>query len=399
MSVPGILDALLVLLILAYFSYGWIAGFVRSIFGLAGIAVGGIAAFFAVPLVGSWIPWPDWRLPIILVCVFALIVAGQTLGALIGRSLGRRVEKSRMGIVDRIAGAIVNAIVAALIASMVCFSIGSLGVPLLSQAIAGSSVLRAIDEFTPPPIRTGLAQLRSLVIQEAIPRIASAAGGESISPSTPPTIPNVDTGTPSLSKAAKSVVKVTGTAYQCGQNQSGSGFVVSRDRVITNAHVVAGVSQPVVEVPGVGALPGRIVYFDPMNDLAVIAVSGLGAAPIPVRTNLSEGDNAVFDGYPLGGPFQSGSARVEHVTTVRVDDIYGKNPHLMQVYQIAAHVQEGNSGGPLLSTRGQVAGVVFAKSADVANVGYAQSMEEVKPVADKAAGLSARVSSGSCIRR
>lgn len=398
MSASGVLDAFLVLLMLAYFSYGWIVGFIRSMFGLAGIVAGGIAAFFAVPLVGSWIPWPDWRLPIILACVFGLIVAGQTLGALIGRAIGKRVEETKLGVVDRIAGAIVNAIVAALIASMVAFSIGSLGVPLLSQAIAGSTVLRAIDDLTPPPIRGGLAQLRSLVIDDAIPRITSAAGGD-ISPTAPPTIPDVDKSTPSLEKAAKSVVKVTGTAYQCGQNQSGSGFVVAKNRVMTNAHVVAGVSEPVVEVPGQGALPGRVVYFDPRNDLAIIAVSGLGAAPIPLRSNLSDGDNAVFDGYPLGGPYQSGSARVEQVMTVRVNDIYGKNPHDMVVYQLAAHVQEGNSGGPLLSTSGTVAGVVFAKSVDVQNVGYAQTMDEVRPVADSAEGLSTRVSSGSCIRR
>jgi S1-C subfamily serine protease len=107
----------------------------------------------------------------------------------------------------------------------------------------------------------------------------------------------------------------------------------------------------------------------------------------------------VFDGYPLGGPFQSGAAHVDQVTTVRVDDIYGNNPHTAQVYQLAAHVQEGNSGGPLLTTKGVVAGLVFAKAAKVANVGYALTMQELQPVADQAAGLSARVSSGTCIRR
>jgi S1-C subfamily serine protease len=84
--------------------------------------------------------------------------------------------------------------------------------------------------------------------------------------------------------------------------------------------------------------------------------------------------------------------------TVRVNDIYGKNPHTMEVYQLAANVQEGNSGGPLLSTGGSVAGVVFARAADVDNVGYAQTMKELQPVADEAAQLTDRVSSGSCIR-
>lgn len=128
MSIPGILDAILILLILAYFSYGWVTGFARSIFGMAGIVAGGVAAFFAIPLVGSWIPWPEWRLPLILLAVFALVATGLVLGSLVGRAIGRSLEETRLGVVDRIGGALVNAVVAALIASMVSFSIGSLGV-------------------------------------------------------------------------------------------------------------------------------------------------------------------------------------------------------------------------------------------------------------------------------
>jgi len=397
-SLPGILDAILILLMLAYFSYGWIAGFVRSLFGLAGIALGGIGAFFAIPLVGSWVPWPEWRLPFILAATILLVVAGQALGSAIGRALGRRVEETKLGVLDRLAGALVNAAVAALIASMVLFSIGALGVPLLSQAIAGSSVLRTIDDLTPPPVTDALAQLRSIVIQEGIPRIISAAGGENIEPTAPPNIPDVDTSSASLEKSAQSVVKVIGTAYRCGQNQTGSGFVIAANRVVTNAHVVAGVSEPIVEVPGQGAKPGTVVYFDSMNDLAVIAVPGLGAAPIPVRSTLPAGSSAVIDGYPLGGPFRSSAAQVTQVTTVRVNDIYGNNPHSMEVYQLAANVQHGNSGGPLLSTSGAVAGVIFAKASNVDNVGYAHTMKELQPVADQAAGLSSPVSSGTCVQ-
>lgn len=399
MSIPGILDAILILLILAYFSYGWVTGFARSIFGMAGIVAGGVAAFFAIPLIGSWIPWPEWRLPLILLAVFALVATGLVLGSLVGRAIGRSLEETRLGVVDRIGGALVNAVVAALIASMVSFSIGSLGVPVLSQAIAGSGVLRTIEQVTPAPLRNGMAQLRSVVIQDAIPRIISAAGEieDPTAPTEPPTIPDVDKASPSLETAARSVVKVTGTAYQCGQNQSGSGFVVAANRIVTNAHVVAGVSEPVIEVPGAGAFSGRVVYFDPMNDLAVISVSGMAAAPIPVGTTLKEGSDAVFDGYPLGGPFQSNSARVERVIDVNIYDIYGENPHLMEVYQLAAQVRSGNSGGPLLSTDGRVVGVVFAKSTSVENVGYAHTMKELSPVVNGAPSFTAPVSSGSCI--
>ncbi len=400
MSVPGVLDALLVLLILAYFSYGWVTGFVRSAFGMAGIAAGGVAAFFAIPMIGSWIPWPAWRLPLILAAVLILVVAGQFIGSLIGKAVARGVEESPLGFVDRIAGALLNAVAAALIAFMVAFSISPLGVPLLSQAIAGSGVLRAIEQITPAPLRSGMAQLRAAVVQNGIPRIMSAANGveDPGAPEKPPTIPNVDTQTPSLDIAAQSVVKITGTAIQCGQNQSGSGFVIAENRIVTNAHVVAGVSEPVVEVPGEGAFSGRVVYFDPTNDLAVISVSGIAAAAIPLGRTLQEGSKSVFDGYPLGGPFQSGSASVERVTDVTLDDIYGKNPHPMEVYQLAAYVQSGNSGGPLLSTNGVVVGVIFAKSTTVQNVGYAHTMKELLPVAEGAESFTTPVPSGSCIQ-
>lgn len=396
MSIPGTFDALVILLLIGYLGYGFSVGFVRSVFGLAGIVLGGVAAFFAVPLLGAWLPFPAWRLVLIIAAVIALLALGQALGAWVGRVIRRRIEKTRLSLPDRIGGAAVNVVVAALVTSMVSFSVASLGVPVLSQAIAGSGVLRTIDGLTPAPVDSALAQLRSIVIQEGIPRIISAAGGE---PTTPPEIPDVDTGTPSLETAARSVVKVTGNAWQCGQNQSGSGFVVAADRIVTNAHVVAGVSDPVVEIPGAGALPGKVVYFDPSVDLAVIAVADLPAAPIPLSPTLSPGAEAVFDGYPLGGPFQSAPATVEQVETVRVNDIYGANPHSAEVYRLAANVQEGDSGGPLLSTNGRVAGVIFAKAAEVANVGYALTMRELLPVASQAESFSTPVSSGSCVRR
>ncbi|MEO7349673.1 MAG: MarP family serine protease [Terrimesophilobacter sp.] len=400
MSIPGTLDAILILLMLAFFSYGWVVGFARSAFAMAGIAVGAIVAFFAIPMIGSWITWPEWRLSLILIAVAALVAAGLTLGSLIGQAISRHVEESSIGWLDRLGGALLNAIAAALIAFMVSFSISPLGVPFLTQAIAGSSVLRTIEHITPAPIRSGMAQLRSAVVDDGIPRILSAAGevDDPAAPTVAPTIPNVKTATPPLDVAAKSVVKITGAAIQCGQNQSGSGFVVAKNRIVTNAHVVAGVTEPVIEVPGVGAFSGRVVYFDPKYDLAVISVSGMPTAPIPLGTTLTEGSEVVFDGYPMGGPFHSASARVERVIEVNLYDIYGKNAHTMEVYQLAANVQSGNSGGPLLSTSGEAIGVIFAKATTVENVGYAHTMKELSPVAKSAASFTAPVSTGSCIQ-
>jgi S1-C subfamily serine protease len=255
-------------------------------------------------------------------------------------------------------------------------------------------VIRFIDGLTPTPVKATMAQLRSAVIGNGIPKLI-----EGIGPANPVPVPNANTDTPALNNAARSVLKIAGTAYQCGQNQTGSGFVVSPGRVVTNAHVVAGVPQPVVEIPDGGALPGRVVYFDSQRDIAVIAVDGLGAAPLPLSPDLAAGSPAAFAGYPHGGPFQSKPATVRDITTVLVPDIYGNNPAPESVYRLAGDVQPGNSGGPLLTVGGQVAGVIFAKTTSDAALGFALTMEDLAPVASQAPALSEAVSAGQCTKK
>jgi S1-C subfamily serine protease len=212
-------------------------------------------------------------------------------------------------------------------------------------------------------------------------------------------VPDISTDTPALNQAAESVLKIAGTAYQCGQNQTGTGFVVSPGRVVTNAHVVAGVSQPVVELPDGGAMPGQVVYFDEKRDLAVIAVDGLPSAPLTLSPDLPGGSPAAFAGYPHGGPFQSKPATIQDITTVLVPDIYGNNATPDEVYRLAGDVQPGNSGGPLLTTNGQVAGVIFAKATSDPDLGFAIPMIDLNPVAAQAPGMNQAVSPGQCIQQ
>jgi S1-C subfamily serine protease len=392
---PGsiILDVLLCLLLLTYTIYGFRAGFALSLAGIVGFVVGAIAAFFAIPLVAGWVSASQWRLPAIIGAIILLIGGGQAIGVALGRLIRRQVNKSPLRTLDRVLGAAVTLVVAAIVTSMLAFSLGSLGVPFVSQAIGSSAVVTTIDRITPDPIKSLEATVRSLVAQDGLPRLFDAIGTGA-----PVAVPSDGTATAAQQAAAQSVVKIVGNAYQCGQNQSGSGFVVSAGRVVTNAHVVAGVSEPVVESQGGGAWPGRVVYFDTANDLAVLAVPGLPTSPLSLGTDLGTGAKAVFDGYPLGGPFRSGPAAVQSVSTVEVPDIYGANPSPREVYYLAADVQEGNSGGPLLDSGGRVAGVVFAKSATAQHLGFAMTTGVLRPVVSQAPGLSAAVSSGYCTK-
>ncbi|MET0989192.1 MAG: MarP family serine protease [Glaciihabitans sp.] len=393
MTPSPILDILLGLTLIGYLIHGIRHGFLHSVGSILGIVAGAAAAILVIPMLGPLLPEPAWRITATLAVVFLLLFGGQALGAFLASLLRRRMKNSGLRAVDRVFGGAVSVVATALVLSTVSVSIAALGVPFLSTSIASSTVLRTIDSLTPADAKVALARLRSTVTDESLPQIVEALGGPVVAPELPASVAS----TPELETAAQSVVRITGNAFACGQSQSGSGFVVADDRVVTNAHVVAGVTAPVVEVPGKGAQAATVVYFDPADDLAVLQVVDLAAAPLALTGTLPVGATAVTDGYPFGGPFVSLPAEVISVGTIDVNNIYGTEIAGRSVYTLAADVQQGNSGGPLLSASGQVAGVVFAKSATTDNVGYAVTMEELLPVAQSAPTLTETVSSGDCI--
>lgn len=387
------IDIVLGLVLLGYLVSGLRRGFARSIGGIAGVIAGGIAAFYVVPLVGALVEDTFWRLIASVASAIALVALGSAIGSGIGRAIARRFDDTPLRFIDRLFGGVVSLLATALVISLVAASVAPLGIPVLSQAVSESAVISTIDSLTPKPVQQLLARIRSTAVTDTIPSIVEAFGGIT----TAPGLPTVDTGTDALDAAAASVVRISGNAFACGQSQSGTGFVVAKNRVVTNAHVVSGVTQPVVEIPGGSALTGRVVYFDPIDDLAVLAVTGLEATSLPLAGTLAKGDDAIYDGYPFGGPFTSGPARVLAVGSERVDDIYGESATPRAVYTLAADVQQGDSGGPLLTTGGAVVGVVFAKSAKTANLGYAMTVDELAPVVAEASALTATVASGHCV--
>ncbi|MEN3345119.1 MAG: hypothetical protein V7635_1695 [Arthrobacter sp.] len=389
-----ILDLALALMLLTYLIYGLRNGFLVTLGGIAGFAAGAVAAFLSVPVVSDLVDDSGWRLTAIVAAAVLLIVLGHGLGTMIGRRIRSVVRIRPLRAADRLVGGGVNVVVSALVMSMLAFSVGALGVPFVSQQLAESKVIRVIDGATPTSVKASMAQLRSAVIGEGIPTLLSDfAQGQ------PVAIPNASTDTPALNRAADSVLKIAGTAFQCGQNQTGTGFVVSPGRVVTNAHVVAGVPEPVVQIRGGGALPARVVYFDTRHDLAVLAVDNLRPAPLQLGSGLPNGSPAAFAGYPHGGPFQSKPATVQDVATLLVPDIYGRNAAPEDVYRLAGDVQPGNSGGPLLSTDGQVVGVIFAKATNDPSLGFAITMADLGPVAARASGLNNAVSPGECVKK
>lgn len=385
------LDAVLIIWLLWQLIYGLNAGLVVGLGGLAGFVAGAVAAFFAAPFVNQFAPSPGWRTAMVIGATILLIAVGHAVGMRLGRALGRRVKSEPIRAVNRLLGGALNVVVSALVISMLAFGVSNLGIPAVSKQLSGSQVISRIDSWTPDPVKAAVAQIRSLVLEEGMPALLNPSGTN-----VEVAAPNADTNTAAWNGAAQSVMKISGTAFQCGQNQTGTGFVVSPGRVLTNAHVVAGVAMPVVQTQNQGALPARVVYFDAVQDLAILAVDSLAAAPLATAPTVPGNTAAAFAGYPLGGPLQVRPATVLSAGPMLVPDITGGAKSALDVYQLAGNVQSGNSGGPLLDEGGRVIGVVFAKATSTDNVGFALTMEEAGPVISAAPMLSSAVESGSC---
>nr|WP_274638065.1 MarP family serine protease [Microbacterium bovistercoris] len=389
----AVVDIVLLVILVVALITGIARGLVASIGVLAGLVAGGIAAVWAAPAVARLVAVPIWGTVVEVATWAALLAIGASLGGMIGAWVRRGVDRTPLRLIDRLLGGVVGVLVTALVASLAATGIIATGIPVVSSAVASSRVIGTIDALIPAPVQQALARVRGTLAADGLPAVGALLGPGTAAPAAP--VPLDD---PEIAAASASVARITGVAYACGVSQTGSGFAVSPTAVVTNAHVVAGVDEPVVQLPGHAAHQGRIVYFDPGQDLAVIAVPGLNATPLQLSRPLAAGAGAVVAGYPYGGPFTLGDAQVLSAGTAPVADIYDESSEPRPVYSLKAQVRPGNSGGPLLTASGTVAGVVFARSEDDGDLGYAIADQALAPVVARLGSFTSTVSSGHCIR-
>ena len=146
---------------------------------------------------------------------------------------------------------------------------------------------------------------------------------------------------------------------------------------------------------------GEVVYMDTAQDIAFIRVPGMNLDPLPIGRNANPGETVTFMGYPQGGPFKALPATVQGVGNTQTIDVETGKPNPMrQVYQLAADVQHGNSGGPVLDENGNVVGVVFGKAPDgessTGQTGYAITASTLKQALEAGGSNTASVATGTC---
>jgi S1-C subfamily serine protease len=389
----SLLDLVLVAAALGFALSGWRRGFLVGVLSLVGLVGGGLLGAEVAGAIWerSQIPVPRTVVGILSVVVGAVV--GQAVAVALGSVLRGRLRTSGARAADGAGGAAVSVVSLLLVAWLVATAVDASPYRRAAEAVHSSRVLAVVDAAVPHEAAGLAATLRQLVDTAVFPEVFGGLRPPSLAPAPPPD-PAL-AGSPAVRAARASVVRVFGDRVGCAAGSTGSGFVVAPERVMTNAHVVAGVDDPQVELDG-RTHEASTVYFDPGLDVAVLAVPDLAAPALPFAEPAQRGADAVVVGHPGGGPFTAVSARVRQELDARGFDIYGAGSVDREVYAVSADVRPGNSGGPLLDTDGEVYGVVFAAAADQPGVGYALTAQAVAP-AVAAAGATRVVATGPCL--
>jgi S1-C subfamily serine protease len=376
---------------------GWRNGLMSGVLSFAGFIGGALVGAVVAPRVlGSFDGVVAAVLGIGIVVICAAL--GNALAGLLGGWLREAVTWKPVRVVDSAGGSLFGVLTLALVVWVVASALLVVPLGAVSTQLRGSAVLGQIDTVMPQAPRDWISGLRSALDSTGFPQ---AFGGFTLDPVIPVGPPDPALlKDPAVRASWNSLVKVEGIAPACGTQVDGSGFVYAEDRVMTNAHVVAGVANLGVLVRGVGRVwDAKVVYLDAQLDIAVLDVPGLGAPALRFDTTAQRGDPAVVAGFPGGGRLTAGAARIRGRINARGTDIYGLGTVTRDVYAVRGTIRPGNSGGPLLSPTGRVYGVVFASAADDPDTGYALTATQVADAARAGTTATREVDTGSCATR
>lgn len=386
-----VLDWVIIAIIALYFLVGIRQGLFVTLGTFVGFVLGAVAAIYATPWVINQVS-SQWYLLAGLGTVLACLVLGQTLGMTLGSAIRRASDRTPLRGLERLAGGVLNMVLASLVIVTVVLVVRPLGIPAVTALTAESKVVTWMMQVTPASAQEKVTEIRGQIVQATgLPEISQLLYPEQSAP-----LGTIETA--ALEEAGWSVVQVVGAAQACNYTSEGSGFVVDGGLVVTNAHVVTGVSTPTLLSRDGQAVTGDVVYYDAERDIAIISAPDLALAPLTVNgAEVASDTEVAFMGYPGGGPFTSRAAIVQGLGyTQTINSQTGETNPSRLVYQLAAQVQQGNSGGPVLTEDGQVMAMVFAKSTQ-SQTGYAVPASQILEALAQVSATSPEVATGQCV--
>ncbi|MFD8826234.1 MarP family serine protease [Streptomyces sp. NPDC059605] len=398
----NVLDILLLAAAVWFAVIGYRQGFVVGILSVIGFLGGGLVAVYLLPVLwdqltdGSEVSSSAAVVAVVIVIVCASV--GQAFTTHLGNKLRRYITWSPARALDATGGALVNVVAMLLVAWLIGSALAGTSLPTLGKEVRSSSVLLGVSRVMPAQASTWFTDFSSVLAQNGFPQVFSPFANEPITEVRPPDPALMNS--PVAARAKKSIVKVVGTAPSCGKVLEGTGFVFSDRRVMTNAHVVGGVDEPTVQIGGQGRLyDAKVVLYDWRRDIAVLDVPDLDAKPLKFTDGDGDartGNDAIVAGFPENGSYDVRAARVRGRIDADGPDIYHRGTVRRDVYSLYATVRQGNSGGPLLTPDGKVYGVVFAKSLDDPDTGYALTADEIRQDIERGRSANQQVDSQGC---
>src|ERR1700738_724055 len=338
---------------------GWRSGAVGSLMSFVGVVLRACAGVLLAPHLVSHISGARTKLFIALFLILGLVVVGEVAGVVLGRAVrgairnpGLRAVDSGVGVVVQglavmvggVAGWVLGRAVPAAIRNPGLRAVDSgIGVVLqvfavmvaawllasplrasdqqtLAQAFEGSMIRKDVDRIAPSWLKTVPNRLSALLNTSGITDVWQPFGH---TPIVPVDAPDANlAGSAVVAQVLPSLVKIRGLANGCQKVLEGSGFVVSPNRVMSNAHVVAGANSVTVESNGTSH-DAQVVSYDPNADISILDVPNLSAPALKFAEGEGKsGTDALVLGYPGGGPFVATPARIRDVIQVNGPDIY-----------------------------------------------------------------------------
>src|SRR3954447_6096255 len=344
-SLDSIIVALTLVAAFAGYAQGFVVGAATLVGFAGGLLLGGRVAGLVIDS-GSQSPYAP------LFALVGALLGGLILGSLmetLGHGVKRRLRIPGLGFVDGLGGALLSGAVALGLAWLAgAVALQTPGAVQFRDEIQRSTILTRLNDALPPS--GGI--LNALARFDPFPRIDGPSAGV-------PAPRAAIARDPQVKAASDSVVKIQGTA--CGLGVEGSGWIARAGVVVTNAHVVAGQQDTTVQLGGRGdRLKATAIAFDPRNDIAILRVDGLGGRALEIADAPRSGTQAAILGVPENGPYDVRAGRVGATRSVLTQDAYARGPVRRSLTTLRGLVRHGNSGGPMVDTRGRVVTTVFA---------------------------------------
>ncbi|WP_113704686.1 MarP family serine protease [Nonomuraea lactucae] len=392
-----LLDLILIGLVIAFGISGYRQGFIIGVMSFVGFVGGAVLGVFIAPPISKAVVDGDTPQALLaIVIVFLSATIGQFASSTIGAVVRSHVTWEPAKVADAVGGTFASALSVLVIAWLIGSLIVSTSFTPLVEQVKNSMLLTTVDDAIPTAARNWQQPFKKFIDRSEFPPVFDAIGAGQLGGDVPPAPRSILQGA-RLGRAQRAIVKVQGNAESCNKHIEGTGFVYAKDRIMTNAHVVAGVTRDLQVLDSENKRhPATVVRYNPQRDIAILYVPGLDLPQLSFEADADKGDNAIIAGFPKGQGFTAEPARIRSRLDAEGPDIYRSTNVTRQVYAVRGKVLPGNSGGPLLTVDGRVYGVIFAAAISQEETGYVLTAAEVRPDADQGRNDTSPASTQVC---